>query len=264
MKKKNSNNFEMRMKSYENCYRFYAPARTPLILRIDGCHFHSFTKGFSKPYDAALAESMQETMRKLCENIQGVKFGYTQSDEISLVLTDYDSLNTTPWFGKNIQKMCSVAASMATLFFNDAFRYYSRTPEHYNAIAHKTAIFDCRAFVIPKEEINNYFWWRQSDCIRNSISSYAQRFFSQRDLNSVSCDEMKQMLHEIGQDWEFMPDSYRKGVGCIKVSKNKIFTHPVFKTTETVEKKTWEIDNNVPIFHECPEYIKLLVEVKDD
>ena len=110
-----------RMKEYENISRNYLTRRVPVIIRLDGKAFHTFTKGMKKPFDRLLMTTMQETMKNLCENIQGCVFGYTQSDEITLVLTDYATITTDAWFGYNIQKMCSISASIATLTFNKVF-----------------------------------------------------------------------------------------------------------------------------------------------
>ena len=110
-----------RMKTYENVNRTYLTRRTPVIIRLDMRAGHTFTKGFQKPFDEIFMKSMRETMKYLCENIQGCKLGYTQSDEISLLLVDYDDINTAAWFDYNILKIVSVSASMATLAFNKAF-----------------------------------------------------------------------------------------------------------------------------------------------
>lgn len=110
-----------RMKGYENIARNYLTRRIPTIIRVDGKAFHTFTRGMEKPFDRILMTTMQNTMKYLCENIQGCVFGYTQSDEITLVLTDYATITTDAWFGYNIQKMCSVSASMATLAFSNAY-----------------------------------------------------------------------------------------------------------------------------------------------
>jgi hypothetical protein len=110
-----------RMKSYENITRTYLPSRMPIIIRIDGKAFHTFTKGFKKPFDDILMRAMEETAAALCRDIEGVKVAYTQSDEISLLITNNDTWETQPWFGNNLQKMVSVAASIATLAFNRAF-----------------------------------------------------------------------------------------------------------------------------------------------
>ena len=193
-----------RMKNnYENITRYYLTRRMPVIIRVDGRSFHTFTKGFKKPFDDVLVKTMQDTMKYLCENVQGCVLGYTQSDEISLVLTDYAELTTDAWFGNNLQKMCSVSASMATLTFNKAFndnivKYIDNNLDadcgvtkdltEYTKILinarNKGAMFDSRVFTIPKEEVCNYFIWRQQDSTRNSIQSVGQANFSQRELNA--------------------------------------------------------------------------------
>ena len=155
------------MKNYENVSRVYLTRRTPAIIRIDGKAFHTFTKGLNKPFDKILMHSMQETMKYLCENIQGCVFGYTQSDEITLVLTDYATISTDAWFGNNIQKMCSISASMATMIFNQIFaeKYAEETEyniEYYESQGdwsylealcdkRRTALFDSRVFSVPKD-----------------------------------------------------------------------------------------------------------------
>lgn len=110
-----------RMKRYEAVSKTTLVTRMPVILRIDGKAFHTLTRGFQKPFDRVLNLSMMETMRFLCKNIQGCVLGYTQSDEITLVLVDYKKLTSNPWFDYEVQKMCSVGASMATVGFNNAF-----------------------------------------------------------------------------------------------------------------------------------------------
>src|SRR5574344_1950611 len=125
-----------RMKNnYENITRYYLTRRMPVIIRIDGKAFHTFTRGMKRPFDDILVKTMQDTMKYLCENIQGCVLGYTQSDEISLVLTDYAELTTDAWFGNNLQKMCSVSASMSTVAFNRYFRTMIENSCEYDPIA---------------------------------------------------------------------------------------------------------------------------------
>ena len=153
-----------RMKGYENVNRTYLTKRTPVIIRIDGKSFHTLTRGFRKPFDDILSTTMQETMKYLCENIQGCVLGYTQSDEITLVLVDYKNIDTSAWFDYNVQKCVSVSASMATFAFNNFLKRNVRTlrrnnesDEYYRGVldraAEKGAMFDARVFNIPKEEV---------------------------------------------------------------------------------------------------------------
>ena len=177
-------NLGVRMKTfYEQIPKTKLMRRCPVVIRIDGKAFHTFTRGFQKPFDEVLIKSMQETMKYLCENIQGCVLGYTQSDEISLILVDYKKLTSAAWFDYEVEKLCSISASMATMAFNKFFanivgdyctyNYERGLYEQYEHIlslaADKGAMFDCRCFNIPKEEVTNYIYWRQLDASRNSI-----------------------------------------------------------------------------------------------
>jgi len=212
-----------RMKSfYENRSKTYLTRRTPVIIRLDGCHFHTFTRGFVKPFDKRLIETMQETALALCNEIQGCVLGYTQSDEITLVLVDYKSLDSDAWFDYSVQKICSVAASKATKHFNRIFaekttgimnRYYNDflpNKEKYNYLiddvkklvgSYERALkqgaeFDARCFNIPMEEVLNCVLWRIKDCNRNSINSLGQAHFSHEELQGKNTSEVQDMLME--------------------------------------------------------------------
>ena len=179
-----------RMKTfYEQIPKTKLMRRTPVIIRIDGKAFHTFTKGFKRPFDEILIRAMQDTTKYLCENIQGCVLGYTQSDEITLVLIDYQKLETSAWFDYEVQKMCSIASSMATMAFNRIFdervvdwlEYYYEAwnvskvdAEYEKALTdamRRGAMFDARVFNIPREEVTNCIYWRQLDATRNSIQT---------------------------------------------------------------------------------------------
>lgn len=196
----NRDDFGDRMKAYENVERKYLTKRLPAIIRLDMCHGHSYTKGFRRPYDNCFRTAMVQTARSLCANIQGVKCAYTQSDEISLLLVDYDKLETNAWFDKNLQKMVSVSAALATYYFNKECTFLSEgmLADDSFALAHenKVAVFDSRAFTLPKEEVCNYFYWRQLDTRRNAINATAQALFSHKELQSLSCDEILKKMEQ--------------------------------------------------------------------
>ena len=268
-----------RMKKYEGVPKTALMRRNPVIIRIDGKAFHTFTRGFQRPFDNILIESMQETMKYLCENIQGCKLGYCQSDEISLLLTDYENINTAAWFDYEVQKMCSIAASMATLAFNRAFG--ERVDEEYGYIeleamfpsleeetfkqiekeyeAHqkalnKGAMFDARCFSIPKEEVCNCLIWRQQDATRNSIQMVGQANFSHRELQNKSCDKIQDMLMlEKSINWNDFPTVQKRGSCCTKTG---IHTVVDMKTGEQKERLVWEIDKEIPIFTQDRNYIE--------
>lgn len=258
-----------RMKAYENIERRYLTARAPVIIRIDGVHFHTFTKGFDAPFDDSFLDCMRMTARDLCKNIEGAKLAYTQSDEISILLTDDDTIETQPWFGKNLQKIVSVSASMTSYFFNknmkeiyndgikeaNNWKYYFSKGMADAYAQNRMAIFDARAFVIPREEVNNYFEWRQQDAIRNSVQSVGQAYFSHKELDHKSCADIKEMLTEKrGVNWYTFPKMYKRGVCIIK------YPHQIATPEgEWITRNKWGFDYEIPIFHENPNYIEDIV-----
>lgn len=253
-----------RMKeNYENRSKTYLTRRTPCIIRLDGKAFHTFTKGFQKPYDEVFHEAMNSTLQYLCKNIQGCKFGYTQSDEISLLLTDYDTINTDAWFDYNVQKMCSIAASMATLQFNYFFnlevdrRTIGRPKDDY-AIAlfkarNKGAMFDARCFNIPESEILNCYIWRQQDANRNAIQMLGQTHFSHSELHKKNTNEIQEMLWQKGINFNDMPTEFKRGVCCYKRSID----------VNGAARTEWYIDKECPIFTHDREYIERFLPKED-
>ena len=267
-----------RMKNnYENITRYYLTRRMPVIIRVDGRSFHTFTKGFKKPFDDILVKTMQDTMKYLCENIQGCVLGYTQSDEISLVLTDYAELTTDAWFGNNLQKMCSISASMATLAFNKAFtrniskqskRFYTEYLEEKDAsyietleiAMNKGAMFDSRVFTIPKEEVCNALIWRQQDATRNSIQSVGQANFSQKELHGKSCNNIQDMLMtQKGINWNDYSTTLKRGSCCIKADDSLTEYDEVGNICGYTERSKWVIDNEIPIFTQDRNYVEKLI-----
>lgn len=213
-----------RMKEYEVTTRTFLPKRSYTIIRIDGKAFHTYTRGLERPFDLGLIEDMNATAAYLCKNIMGAKFAYVQSDEISILLTDFDDIGTQAWFENNVQKMVSVAASMATAKFNQlrlmrrlasaqrfvkdvAFTLIERDIQEF-----KLAEFDARVFQIPqKVEVENYFIWRQQDATRNSISSVAQSLYSHKELHGVSSDAKQELIFQKGINWNDYPSRMKRG-----------------------------------------------------
>lgn len=266
-----------RMKEfYENRSKLYLPRRVPVIIRLDGKAFHTFTKGLKKPYDEIFHNTMNATMQYLCENIQGCKLGYTQSDEITLLLTDYDTITTDAWFGYGVQKVCSVAASMATLAFNKNLRKYFEealselncpidADEYMSTLSKKLdcAMFDARCFCIPKEEVTNCFIWRQQDATRNAIQMLGQCNFSHKALQNKSCNDIQDMLMtEKGINFNDMPSEFKRGVCCVR---NRMICEPYgnHMLVSGVDEGQWVIDKQIPIFTQDRDYIEQLVYKND-
>lgn len=269
-----------RMKTYEAVSRFYLTRRMPVIIRLDGKAFHTFTRGMNKPCDAILVRTMQQTMKALCENIQGCVLGYTQSDEITLVLVDYQTIDSCAWFDNQVQKMASVSASMATMYFNKIFReevenlledqhmawnVSEREYKYADTLYTKLdkAMFDARVFNLPKEEVINCLIWRQQDATRNSIQAAGQYYFSHKELQGKSCNDIQDMLFlEKGVNWsEDYATVFKRGSCCIKVPPMESLA--VDKEGYVVEKEVirshWEIDTEIPIFTQDRDYINKLV-----
>lgn len=235
--------FSIRMKEYENVNRNKLVRKIPVIIRCDGKAFHTLTRRLRlMPFDDRFIDWMVAAAKFLCENVQGCKIAYVQSDEISLFLNDYEKIETSAWFDYNIQKLSSVSASMATHAFNKAmnFEVKNNTP----------ACFDSRAFNIPKEEVVNYFYWRQKDCIRNSVLTLAQSNFSHKSIQNKNVRELREMLNDAGCSWESLPIYKQRGVCVIK---EKFLVNGA-------ERHKWMADREIPEFRsDGREYVSIYV-----
>lgn len=274
-----------RMKEYESRNRYFLQKRIPVIIRLDMRAGHTYTRGFGRPFDDIFIAAMQNTAKYLCENIQNVKLSYQQSDEITLILVDYDKLNTECFFEYRVDKLCSIVASMATMAFNKAIEdatdlafnkeFYElgldRTPsedeedvyndelegleEKYDKYYSKVgkAMFDARCYNLPKEEVTNNLYWRQLDATRNSIQMVGQANFSHKDLHGKSCNQIQDMLMEQKNiNWNDYPTYQKRGSCCIKENYE----------TENGMRTRWIVDKDIPIF-KCDgrEYVDRFVYV---
>jgi len=221
-----------RMKEqYEDRTRYFLPRRTYTIIRIDGKAFHTLTRvqKCEKPFDEKLMMAMAEAGKYVCSEVQGAQFGYIQSDECSILLTDFSKESSESWFNSNLQKMCSVSASLFTAKFNKIYE-----PEI-------LAMFDSRIFTIPDPvEVENYFVWRQKDAERNSIISVAQSHYSHKELQGKSCSQMQDMIHEKGDNWNNYKIREKRGLLIEKGLADGF----------------WSINLECPIFTKNPEFFE--------
>lgn len=277
-----------RMKeNYEARFKFKLLRRTPVIIRIDGKAFHSFTRGFNRPFDRVLSNAMDRTMKSLCSSIQGCVFGYTQSDEITIVMHDYESLNSCAWFDNEVQKICSIAASMATSYFNRAFadefekfqKLVFKLANNFNGTSEilkaeyciddytkavklretyskklHTAMFDARCFNIPIAEVTNCVLWRQQDATRNSIEMAGRYYFSHSELYKKNSSNIQDMLMEkFGVNWNDYPVRYKRGCACYKRLVGE----------KSLGKSEWYVDYDMPIISKDRNYIEQYILPKD-
>ena len=223
-----------RMKQYEECYNVRIPRRFPMIVRLDGRAFHSWTRRVNcvKPFDEALMDLMAKTSKFLCENIEDCMFAYTQSDEISLLIRDDKSSVSTPWFDKRLQKVASLSASMATYFFNAENPFDRKLP----------AFFDSRAFILPADEVRAYFIWRQNDASKNSLSMLAQSLYSHTELVGKKREELMDLCVNNGMNWNALSIPKKRGCG--------VYRKPVVVNGKmgAVTRMKFFIDLQIPIF----------------
>lgn len=280
-----------RMKTfYENIPKTRLMRRVPVAIQLNGKAFHTFTRGFQKPFDFVLMDTMQQTMKYLCENIQNCVFGYTQSNEITLILVDYQKFTSDAWFDYEVQKLTSVSASMATMAFN---KYFSENVVEYNlthdplvkrreglldnyiSAVEKGALFDARCFNIPKEEVTNLIYWRQLDATRNSIQMVGQAHFSHDELQDKTCNMIQDMLMtKYGINWNDFTVPCKRGTACIKVATKvtenikrepQPFGEDRVTTTIIEERSIWAIDKNMPILKgEDRKYVDDLIYIGEE
>lgn len=239
--------------NYENRAKTYLLRRTPVIVRIDGRAFHTLTKKFDKPFDTVFGMAMQMTMEDLCRETAGVIVGYVQSDEISIVLQDYATKQTDAFFDYAVQKISSVMAGMATMYFNrnfaklvaqqgklgvDTLKYFDK---NLNLLM---GSFDARCFNIPKEEVINYMIWRQNDASKNSVQMLARSLFSHKELQGLNLAQLQdKMVLEKDVNWNDLDIWKKRGACCVRDS----------------ETRKWKIDRAIPIFTEDRDYIDKFV-----
>lgn len=240
-----------RMKErYEMRSQTYLPRRTYTILRLDGKAFHTLTKNCVRPFDFGLMNLMDQVAKALCENIQGAQFAYTQSDEISILLTDFEKINTEAYFDGNIQKICSVSASMASGFFNS---FKQHVIEH---LFTNIAFFDSRCFTISDPiEVANYFIWRQKDATRNSISMVAQSMYSHKELHGKNTSDMQEMIHQKGKNW----NDYQAGS---KRGRMVVYEEPDMDNVG-YHRSIWVV-TEPPVFTQETYYLKKLIPIHPD
>ena len=270
-----------RMKEYESRNQYFLQRRTPVCIRVDMRAGHTFTKGFVRPFDEVFGNAMVKTMEYCAKNIGNCVFSYCQSDEITFILVDYKELETDAWFGYRTDKLCSIAASMATMAFNKFFTeevwnyiFYTEISgdfpsleqaekqyDIYEKAIEKGAMFDARCFNIPKEEACNLVYWRQLDATRNSIQMVGQANFSHSELQGKSCNMIQDMLHEQrGINWNDYPTRWKRGVACHKVVENfvEIETSEGWAPDKEIPKMRsyWKTDYEMPILKgEDREYV---------
>lgn len=249
-KKKSKDSLGDRMKNIEGRFTFFLPRRCYTVIRLDGKAFHTFLKKVKKPFDRDVMDCMQGTALALCKEIGGAKIGYTQSDEITLILTDFDTIKTQAWFDGNLSKIISISASIATSEFNKLWKI--RQVENFIK-AHievspndiltfmssiKNANFDSRAYVTADPwEAYNSIKWRVDDASKNSIQMIAHTLFSTEELKKKGFSDLNEMLFQKGHNFNDYPTDCKRGAFIIKTDKG------------------WIVDRDAPLPNQDQHYI---------
>lgn len=186
-----------RMKWYESVSDMRLTKRVPVIIRIDWRAFHTFTRKCKKPFDQNIIDAFVLATEKISKDIMWFKIAYTQSDEVSILITDYDTIQSESFFGYRISKINSVVASMFTNYFNEIY------------VWDDNAVFDCRCFNIPESDIANYFLWRQKDWEKNSIQMYARSMYTTKELYKKKLSDLHDMLYQKWCNWATLDEQLK-------------------------------------------------------
>ncbi len=253
-KKEERDSLGDRMKSYEDATRNYLTPGLPVIIRVDGRAFHTYVRGTKTPFDDNLMDAMDAVALRLCEEISSAQLAYVQSDEISILVTDYKGENTQPWFGGNIQKIVSISASIASVEMtlrSGSIFFEGQPPGTYEM---KPASFDSRVFVLPKEEAQNYFVWRQQDWTRNSLQMLSRSLYSHKELDGKNQAAMHELCFQKGHNWNDLATKYKRG-RCI-VKKEVHFSVPEGPMKgQIIKRPKWVVDHEIPVFSKERTYI---------
>jgi tRNA(His) 5'-end guanylyltransferase len=213
-----------RIKRYEAVTRQSGTINTPLIIRVDGRAFHTLTKKCKKPFDDDIMESMVQAALCVAKEMQGFKVAYVQSDEASFFINDYDTVESEGWFGYNLTKVIPITASLMSVNFN---RIYGS----------ENAVFDCRAFNVPEDDVSNVFLWRAKDWERNSLQMYCRSFFSHRELTGKKHKDMHEMLYSIGKNWATdLTLQQKNGAFITKIVNGYTIKYDVKPSFECIDK----------------------------
>ena len=212
-----------RIKEYEKVTRTFATKRTPLIIRVDGRAFHTFTKDMNRPFDTKLMSAMVLAATDVANDMQGFKVAYIQSDEVTFCITDYDNLESQGWFNYNLSKIISISSAMMSV---NLFKHLGYI---------KTPVFDSRAFNVPIDDVVNVFVWRAQDWNRNSLQMYAHDNFTHKELHGKNKQDMHNMLHGIGKNWTTdLTDQEKNGAFIVNTKQGFLYKYDVEPTYESI------------------------------
>jgi tRNA(His) 5'-end guanylyltransferase len=230
-----------RMKGYELAARTSLPRRLPVVVRVDGRAFHTYTRRLTRPFDSRFIDAMDVVTLELCGEVAGAVFAYVQSDEVSLLVHNYRRLRTEAWFDNQVQKIVSVAASVA------AATMTAWSPRLFGTTAVRLAHFDARAFVLPEAEVANYFLWRQQDASRNSLQMLARSLYSHAECEGQGSAQLQEMCFRRGRNWNDLPVHWRRGRCALQGAEGD-----------------WVVDREPPVFSRERGYVERFLQIEEE
>lgn len=238
-----ADSFSARMKGYKAAYDHVLTGRTPVIAHVDGIGFSQYTRKCEKPFDQKLGDVMIDVAVGIIERVQGAMVAYTQSDEITVLLHGYKTIASMPYRGNRVQKLVSEMAGP--------------TSSHFTALSHRIwdegklsgireAAFAAAVFLVPENDVNNFFLSRQKDGIRNSVQMLTRSLYSHKQVDRKKVAEMKEMCTSYGAPWEDLDLRWQRGACVYRDASGGIF-----------------IDRSVPLFNKDRSYIERHLALED-
>lgn len=239
----------------------------PIVVRLDGRSFSSYTKWMERPYDVLMSRTMIETTKALVRETNAV-IGYTQSDEITLILYS-DAFDSEIWFDGKKQKMISCLASFCSVTF---YRLICEAnPEKKTA---PLPTFDCRAYNAPsKTEAVNAVLWREKDATKNAISSAARSLYSHKDIEGKTGSEKQEMLFAKGVNFNKYPAAFKRGTFIQRRKVVRTFTkdelevlppkHKARKDPDLKIERTDVVELEMPSFSKVINRVEVIFDGAD-
>lgn len=241
--------FDREMRVYEESLDQYILPDVYLVARLDGRSFTRLTKevcGFEAPFDVRFRDLMTDTVKALMNAGFRIVYGYTESDEISLLFHPDD--NT---FGRKERKINTTLAGEASAAFSLALG--------------RVATFDCRVVPLPDQSrVADYFAWRQEDSHRNSLNAHCYwalrkegqtQNVATTELESRSVAYKKELLFQKGINYNELPAWQKRGMGIYFTNVDKEGYNPITKEAVITQRRELIVNYELPIGEAYREFV---------
>ena len=245
----NFDDLDAKMRVYEQSLDQMLLPELYLVARLDGNRFTRLTKeicSFEAPFDVRFRDMMIETVKALMNYSFRVIYGYTQSDEISLLFHPEEDT-----FGRKVRKYNSLLAGVASAAFSMQLG--------------QQAIFDCRIVPLPTvERVQDYFLWRQEDAHRNSLNAHCYWMLRKQGKSVAAATKLlegqsvafkNELLFQNGVNFDKLPSWQKRGIGVYWEPVEKQGFNSITGKTETATRRTLKVDQELPLREEYAKFI---------